>query len=198
MQYGKYKSARNAAWRVLLESGTRELPVDLRKICSAQGCRLYSYTQGERLIRAFRAEEQTRRGDGFTILYRGTPYIFYNSEVSEGRQRFTIAHELGHVALGHLEGEGYAVRRAGNSEDETQANQFAARLLAPSCILKELTIEDAAQIAELCGMSTEAAGYRAKRLAVLKKRNKFLLHPLERRVLRQFRAFIRSRLGSQK
>ena len=195
MEYRKYKQARNAAWRVLLKCNVQTLPVDLRVVCREMGCRLYSYQNGANLIRIFRLEKQTALSDGFTFIYDNVPYIFYCDTITESRQRFTIAHELGHIALGHLEGAGYAVSRSGKSDDETQANQFAARLLAPACVLNALDAVTPELIASLCGMSKEAASYRAKRLRQLRKRGKFLVHPLERRVLRRFRSFIQSHRG---
>ncbi len=34
----------------------------------------------------------------------GAPYVLINSDKARVRRRFTIAHELGHLALGHLLG----------------------------------------------------------------------------------------------
>ena len=48
--------------------------------------------------------------------------IFYNQGVTEGRKRFTIAHEFGHYLI-H--------RTSEHAEIERQANQFAATLLMP-------------------------------------------------------------------
>ncbi len=175
--YRQYKKARNAAWRTLIACGVDTLPVDLRKICGQLG-------------------DQAQASDGFTVVYEGVPRIFYNDAAPIGRQRFTIAHEIGHVVLGHFDAGHFAIwrRRAPDPDaDETQANQFAARLLAPACVLHALDTKTPEEIAQLCGLSITAAGYRAGRLAQLRDRNKFLIHPLERRVLRQFAPFIQSR-----
>ncbi len=199
MSYKKYKDARDAAWRVLLDSGVASLPVDLPGVCRALRCGLYSYSDGMRLIRAFRAQKQTELSDGFTILYRGTPYIFYNDAAPEGRQHFTIAHEIGHVVLGHMTKGHYLlcrVKKGQRGEDEIQANQFAARLLAPACVLDALDAVTAERIAALCGLSMEAAGYRSERMKELRRRNMFLTSEAEREVKRQFEGFIRSRSGS--
>lgn len=197
--YKNYKKARNAAWRTLIACGVDTLPVDLRKICGQLGYELYAYSKAGPLIAAFRVEDQAQASDGFTVVYEGVPRIFYNDAAPIGRQRFTIAHEIGHVVLGHFDAGRFAIwrRRAPDPDaDETQANQFGARLLAPACVLHALDAETPEEIAQLCGMSITAAGYRAGRLAQLRGRDRFLIHPLERRVLRQFTPFIQARSRS--
>ena len=49
------------------------------------------------------------------------------------RRRFTIAHEIGHLLLGH----GCNKNIDGGSLNETEANQFAAELLVPTAFLKK-------------------------------------------------------------
>ncbi|MDY3984264.1 ImmA/IrrE family metallo-endopeptidase [Dysosmobacter sp.] len=200
MSYKDYQTARNAAWQILIDCHVDRLPMDIRAICRHLGCKLYSYDTGWKLIAAFRLQEQTEKTDGFTVLYRDVPYIFYSSSVPESRQRFTIAHEIGHIVLRHV-GEGkYTIMNRepapGDSADETQANQFAVRILAPACVLNALGAVDAGQISALCGISRQAAEFRAERMKQLRTRGKFLSHPLEREVMRQFEPFVRSRLGS--
>ena len=56
--------------------------------------------------------------------------------------------------------------------------------------LKHL-IATAEQIAEVCNISMSAAKNRAERMAVLEARNKYYLHPLERRVREQFADYIK-------
>jgi len=60
------------------------------------------------------------------------------------RQRFTIAHELGHFFLhqdlleeGFMDGVGL-MRDGSNNEIEKQANSFAANLLMPEAIFREM------------------------------------------------------------
>ena len=201
MSYKDYQTARNAAWQILIDCHVDILPVDIRAICRRLGCKLYSYDAGWKLIAAFRLQEQTEKADGFTVLYRDVPYIFYSNSVPETRQRFTIAHEIGHIVLGHV-GEGkYTIMNRepapGDSADETQANQFAARILAPACVLNALDAVEVEQISLRGCVSHQASEFRAKRMKQLRTRGKFLSHPLEREVMRQFEPFVMSRLESR-
>jgi Zn-dependent peptidase ImmA (M78 family) len=105
---------------------------------------------------------------GFTITY--------NHGDSSTRQRFTIAHELGHFMLHrHLIGDGVDDDRAYRSttagkyhntrigpREETQANKFAANLLMPADLVKrefERT-QDVAETAKLFGVSEHAMSIR--------------------------------------
>jgi Zn-dependent peptidase ImmA (M78 family)/transcriptional regulator with XRE-family HTH domain len=64
----------------------------------------------------------------------GAAYIHINSDKPRVRRRFTIAHELGHLALGHLVGGQVIVDETvqGKSPQEQEANAFAAGLLMPA------------------------------------------------------------------
>lgn len=69
-----------------------------------------------------------------------------NAKQSTTRQRFTLAHELGHYALLHgdrSDGEEIFHRQEGNrSPFETEANTFAAEILMPSQVVRHLIMEE--------------------------------------------------------
>ena len=85
------------------------------------------------------------------------------------RQRFTLAHELGHLRIGHdgrIPVDSVAVL-AGETRDprEVQANAFAAELLAPRAGVTEMVagepgLDDVARIAARYGISLPAALFR--------------------------------------
>lgn len=110
------------------------------------------------------------------------------------RRRFTLAHELGHILLGHLLIDTPLGRTFDDSKPhiETSADVFAARLLAPACVLWGLNLYEPEDIARFCNISLQAAAIRAERMEVLRKRGKFLTSPLERRVYKQFEDFIKN------
>ena len=130
-------------------------------------------------------------------------FVFYNSKCTPGRIRFTLAHELGHILLGHLFYEKNGLRYTLKNREpspidspvEHQANIFASRLLAPACILDALDIREPDALMTLCGLSRQSAEFRLERMRRLRTRKKnglrFKQHFLERQVLRQFRPFIR-------
>lgn len=201
MNYDDYKRARDLSWRVLLDTGTRELPVKVSRICGAYSVTLRSYEAGESLIQALGLSAQCEISDGFTVRSGGQYLAFYNGSQTPGRVRFTIAHELGHVLLGHLgDGEHTVYNREPSPEDapeEHMANVFASRLLAPACVLHALRAVTPEQIAAACDISLAAARFRAGRMGVLEQRGKYGASPLERQVLAQFQTYIDRIKGGQ-
>lgn len=68
--------------------------------------------------------------------------IYVNSQESMERKRFTIAHELGHYFLNHMDNKGQYVDlhrelTYDKSVDEVAADEFAACLLMPEEIIKD-------------------------------------------------------------
>lgn len=58
--------------------------------------------------------------------------VLYNPEKSKGRTSFTLAHEIGHIILGHLD------KQISDDADEKFADMFSAELLMPRCLIKKL------------------------------------------------------------
>ena len=180
MNYGKYKQARNASWQCLIDYNIDSLPVKVSRIAKQTDIVLLKNSAVNLL---------SENESGITLMQDDKLYIVYADEQSPQRCRFTIAHELGHIFLGHLfkaDGNGCLI----TDDAEHSANVFARDLLAPACVLHEMQVINAAAIANLCDISLEAATYRAERMAELERRNAFYLHPLERRVKEQFADFI--------
>lgn len=193
--YRDYQNARDAAWRILLDCGVDRLPVDLNWVCKALGVRTASYRANRTLIRNRNLSEIIARSDGISFFAGDMPVALYNESRTPERIRFTVAHELGHIVLGRVSpGDITTVNREPSPQDdpgETAANQFAARLLAPACVLWGLNLHSTEDIARICRISKQAAGFRADRMDVLYSRNRFLISPLERRLYQRFLPFIK-------
>lgn len=195
LNYKDYQNARDAAWRILLDCHIDQLPVDLNVVCKVLGVRAVSYKVTKELIAERGLSGIVEKSDGLTFYAKDTPVILYNESCVMGRIRFTVAHELGHIILGHVSpGSVTTVNREpspGDDPHETAANQFAARLLAPACVLWGLGLHTPEEIAKACHISNQAARFRANRMQVLYARNKFLSSPLEQRLYQQFLPFIK-------
>lgn len=183
--YGRYKNVRDAAWQTLIDFKVSSLPVSLLSICTEIGISIIEN----------RDVHELRQGEsGVSIKQENRWYIIIEDAEIPQRQRFTIAHELGHILMGHEMKNGYYTRHDNilKPADETEADMFAARLLAPACVLWGINAQTAEQIASVCNISHEAAVIRAERLKVLRKRGKFLLSPLEQQVYKQFKSYIQN------
>lgn len=176
--YGLYKQSRNAAWQCLIDFHVDRLPVMVSQIARAAGVRLVPNSKALAL---------PPNQSGMMVRANNRIAIVFDDEDTPQRCRFTIAHELGHIFLGHN------TKGAYSAEEETAANVFASRLLAPACVLWALDIHSAEDIKVLCDISLTAASIRAERMKILYARNKFLTSDLERQVYEQFLPFIQER-----
>ncbi|UQN37332.1 ImmA/IrrE family metallo-endopeptidase [Alcaligenes aquatilis] len=107
----------------------------------------------------------------------GLTTIRYDMTEPAVRQRFTVAHELGHFSLKHLN-EGQRCFRDTKAQffshqvdpRETAANQFAAELLMPreavEYLVQEHKLLDVSRLANLFHVSEAAMGFRLKNLAL--------------------------------
>ena len=106
-----------------------------------------------------------------------------------------MAHELGHGILNHdISTIHYRNSEIDSQTDmqELEANVFARDILMPATVLAALDIHTPEEIMELCHVSRQSAEIRAERLQEIYRRNKFNLHPLERKVRSQFDNFIKN------
>ncbi len=180
MNYKNYQKSRDAAWQILIDFKISSLPVKITDLCRALGIE----------VKLAKMESDS---DGFSFMKNGVPVIVLNANcTNNSRLRFTCAHELGHIILGHV-GVYELVNREPSGMDnpiEQAANVFASRLLAPACVLWGCQVKSAEDIIKLCDISYAAAEYRMQRMNVLYARNKFLTSPLERQVFENFKAFV--------
>ncbi len=106
------------------------------------------------------------------------PVVWINRSEAQVRQRFTLAHELGHHALGHLRGTRKLLRdpaanfsSAGTSLVEREANAFAASLLMPANVARfavhEKKVLDITRLASGFNVSQAAMRFRLQNLGLL-------------------------------
>lgn len=129
---------RTKARDLLRQRGVTEPPVPVEEVARGLGIE----------IARVDAEDEL---SGFLLrdVSRGRTVIGVNPGHSQTRQRFTIAHELGHFLLHqgealHVDGvNSYRVERRdsvssrGDSPTEIEANQFAAEILMPEDLLRQ-------------------------------------------------------------
>jgi len=110
---------------------------------------------------------------GMCIRNDGNPVIAINSDMSVGRQRFSLAHELFHLYFDESEHSTVCNIRIGSgSEVEKSADQFASFLLMPPVALSEaikriqdnmnqsIGIKEIVKLEQYFGVSRQAMLYR--------------------------------------
>ncbi len=75
--------------------------------------------------------------DGITITIGNSHTLGFDENSPINRKRFSIAHELGHIVLGHTNGENKDYDFESKNCREQEANEFAAELLVPYEFLKK-------------------------------------------------------------
>ena len=154
------------AERVLKESRVGRLPVPVEKIAARHNI----------LIRRARHTDFS----GILIRKDGRALIGVNSSEAAARQRFTIAHELGHFFLHTRKAAfvDYRDNRSGvaRTPREREANSFAAALLMPRRRLlrdfrtlgkKTLSADDLQNLARRYGVSDDAMRFRLINLSLI-------------------------------
>lgn len=116
-------------------------------------------------------------GNSMIIKDDGSFDIYVSAMDSEDRQRFTIAHELGHYFIHYLQDTSgtpktqyYRTSYAQGGREEYEANIFAASLLMPEQKFKQhfkLRDGDLSAVARDFGVSIAAAGVRARSLELI-------------------------------
>lgn len=138
MMYSK-QTIRRKALECLKNCGIESFPVDLEKVADTFGVKI-SYQDLE-----------NRELSGLLSISDDGAMIVVNAEHHLNRQRFTIAHELGHYVLHANQGTKLfldaiyhrsSVSSEGTDSMEIEANRFAAELLMPIHFLKQAIAEE--------------------------------------------------------
>jgi Zn-dependent peptidase ImmA (M78 family) len=127
---------------------------------------------------AFDPDPEKRNLSGIAYQKGGIKYIEVNAGDHQVRQRFTLAHELGHHLLGHTD-NGVWFRDTPNDfaesyykpNEEVQANAFAADLLMPKDYLDYLmsngVVDTLADLAKEFNVSVAAIEIRLRKLGYI-------------------------------
>ncbi|WP_283147596.1 ImmA/IrrE family metallo-endopeptidase [Silvimonas soli] len=144
----------------------RRVPVDVVAIARAMGAEIKEISPFDRLTGYICRQDN----GGIEIGYKLTD--------PEVRQRFTVAHEIGHLALGHLTDQSERYRddvasffSGVKDPKEVAANKFAAALLMPKVAIdwvlaNKPNIYSVEQMAEMFNVSSAAMGFRLDALGI--------------------------------
>jgi Zn-dependent peptidase ImmA (M78 family) len=152
---------RKMAKEVLRRSGIKAPPVDLKRIAEAHGI-IYEE------VRDF-----PDKVDALIIEDGSRTYAAVNANHHIHRQRFSLAHELGHYFLhrnGRTSGGAVSIDNPpgddqgyGKDPSETEADIFAGELLVPLEMLKQCREREIPAIAKLFVVSEQVAAIAVSR-----------------------------------
>lgn len=178
----RFEYVYNTALTVLLECNIHTLPIELSDITEHYDIAIFKNSdfpflqEGEEGVNFIRGQQKV---------------IVYDESQRKTRTRFTVAHELGHILLGHpplcsRSNAGKASRAA----EEQEADRFAAALLAPDCVLWGTGCSMANNIAILCNISKAFSEHKETTYRYLMGQGKLLKTELEVDVYSNFLPFI--------
>ena len=176
MNKNRLRAIERQAEKLLRDSGAWRVPVPIEYVAEALNLRTDASVHGEGV-------------SGVLVVEGRRGAIGYNPTHPPVRQRYTIAHELGHYIL-HVKDlaqqslfiDRYVAFRAdqssqGNDSQEVEANAFGAALLMPERLVREEIRargfdlddeDDTAALAKRFRVSTSAMSYRLVNLGLLR------------------------------
>jgi len=155
-------SARKVARQLLKDVGVSKLPIMVRDIINhikkTTDLSVYAWSFGDNT-------------DGIQITHGDTATIGYNEDQHRHRQRFTVAHEIGHLLMGHTNGNS-PFDLSSKKPEEIEANQLAAELLMPLSFLnKEIknNNKNVDNLAQIFDVSKDAMWWRLRECNLISK-----------------------------
>lgn len=161
-----HAAAERDAQHLLDRLGMTEIPVDPIKVARALGIKVWTSDLDPDVA-------------GVLVKRKGSaPEIYISAADHINRQRFTVAHEVGHYVERAAKGEAQdpvnyvdyrdAVSSQGSSPAEMYANGFAAALLMPAAWVRKLraSYADAEEMARQFGVSPAAMRHRLRNLDI--------------------------------
>lgn len=167
MNAAKRKSIRSQVVKLLEEQNVTAAPVPVDRIARSLGAQLRYSPLDDEL-------------SGMVYVKDGTPIIGVNALHHPNRQRFTIAHECGHLVRHKSEitkeihvDKGFATMlmrdsnsATGEDEMEVEANLFAAELLMPASFLALSLEEQPVDIDDEAAINALAKKYKVSAAAM--------------------------------
>ena len=159
-------SPRDTADALLEGAGITSFPIPIDKLVSGCGVQILPWDFDNNI-------------DGLVVQLNGGAVIWVNRGQAKTRQRFTLAHELGHYLLRHVDefyldlGGDLSPNATGEHPDynwraERAANEFAANLLMPASMIRRASAEttDITVLASRFRVSPAAMGFRLTALRI--------------------------------
>ena len=191
----RYDFVVETAYDFIIEQGIDTLPVDPFKICDNNGWKyelnyLFAYNGLHKLDDFFNKVINIKDGEVFYSPTTNEYKILYNDKNNVPKRiKWTIAHEIGHIVLGHLDSQNTSLLHSKMNKNEykikeKEADCFAGILLAPPIILYGLGATSVESIHNICELSREASTNRLEYINKYYNYNNFKAY--EETILSQF------------
>ena len=127
-------------------AGICTFPIDVFHLCSKLKIKIKKYSDYPVLLKDY-SDDAFR----FYNSQKQEFIIFYNDSIDSNRVNFSIMHEIGHIQLDHQKST------LSEEEQETEANIFAQKALAPVGVILKLGLKTDIQISSVFNISLQCA-----------------------------------------
>lgn len=197
----RYKFINNQVLEIYRQMPKIVFPLDIKSVIRyIPNCRYMSYQEFARLNGCSTDEViqlcESKSGCTHYDITQNRYLILCNQSTNEnnnlGRQRWTCGHEIGHVICNHLTISAYeklsenSLLQITDSAYEAEADYFAATILSPFPLYKELNISSVLNVQDVFGLSSEASLYRYKQY--LKWKENHIKTAWENDMIRNYRS----------
>lgn len=136
-----FEETTNLAYDILIKYSDGKFPIDIFKIIreNFKNIKLMPFSKWKAKTKVNGDMFEELNTDYGIVFYDNKKYcIIYNDSKCLQTQRWTLAHELGHILRGHLTNAEYLMCSTDNNPFEIEANTFAKQLLVPFPVIKYL------------------------------------------------------------
>ena len=156
---------RSKAYNILNKLNIDSMPVDVDFVAKQLNCEIQRIDPDD-LPNDFPCDKN--KFSGAIIKMEDKNYILLNKYDSLKRQKFTIAHELGHLVLENTDNVDCRENMYSKDKSELNANEFAGSLLMPKEWMKEVIdiIDDNYELANIFQVSKQAIEIRRRNIAL--------------------------------
>lgn len=192
------------ALKYLIYKNVTCLPIDLTKfndVFEDYEWIIYTYEEAQSIMQVDDPFNIKKRNALARTLHERGSNVFVTVFVEDGlfprRNYYTLAHELGHIVLGHFfEFEKTSLLRSGLLDKEyavleREAEIFAAEFLMPMPVLQELPIKSYDDIVDICKVTNTSAKIRIDEMQKFRLTRNMIFPYIQ--VQRQFVDFIHRR-----
>lgn len=127
------------------------LPIDVEQIAAHKRYEVHYYSKSRTLIKTLGLTELTETRSAISLRLNDTVHIFLSDTLNVQAAAHALAHEFGHILLGHL----WSETPSTPAKQEEEAEEFALYLLAPPPVLEHYRVRTAEEVRARTGLSME-------------------------------------------
>lgn len=142
------------AQRHLFSSETCRFPVNVRALLATKNdITIGPFAEWKDFIELHNLHNAVANRDALSFFDGDRYYIWYGDGLPDNMHNYAIAHEFGHIEMGHLS----TSSSTASDLQEWEADEFARELIAPTIVLRAIGVKAVPDIVSLTNLPTNIA-----------------------------------------